>query len=450
MDEIKRLRTLLAELMAKTKAITDKALAEERDTTDEETEKVEGFLAVIDTAKADLDKAESKAKTLARVAALSAPAPSGIPTPRLQPQGTDPVRVQVVGATRDRDTCHGYATPREFLNDVFTMAMTKREPEALRGLRISATAGSDEAGEYADPYGGYLVPEGFIPQLRMTSPEADPMGSAVTTIPMATGSVSFPARVDKTHSSSVSGGLRVYRRAEADTSASSRTEFEKIRIDATGLFGISYATEELIADSPISFIALLEQGFRDEFQSVIVNERLNGTGVGQMTGILNSGCVVSVAKETSQVAKTIVYENIVNMYSRLWGKDRGIWLVNHDCLPQLMQMTQSVGTGGVPVWQNSAIPGTPNTLIGLPVIMTEYTKTIGTVGDIILGNWSQYIQGVRSTLTGAESVHVRFTTAERCFRFMMRIGGACWWRSALTPKNSTTTLSPFVTLATRA
>ena len=46
-------------------------------------------------------------------------------------------------------------------------------------------------------------------------------------------------------------------------------------------------------------------------------------------------------------------------------------------------------------------------------------------------------------------MHVRFLAAERAFRFYRRNDGQWWWRSALTPRAGST-LSPVVTLATRA
>ncbi len=63
---------------------------------------------------------------------------------------------------------------------------------------------------------------------------------------------------------------------------------EQVRLEATGLFGLSYATEELLTLSPISFVAILEQGFRDQFTFAMVNEKLNGTGAGQYMGILKA------------------------------------------------------------------------------------------------------------------------------------------------------------------
>ena len=261
--------------------------------------------------------------------------------------------------------------------------------------------------------------------------------------------VDISARVDKNHTSSVSGGLRVYRRAETDTPASSRMEFEQVTLRAHALMGLAYATEELLARSPISFIALLEAGFRDEFGAKLMDERLNGSGVGMMEGVLKAPCVVSVAKETGQAADTVVYENVIKMRARCWRYGRAVWLANHDTLPQLMQLTIDVGTSGVPVWQPSAREDAPDMLLGRPIYFTEFCETVGDAGDMLLGVWSQYLEGTLTPQQSAESIHVRFVNHERTFKFWLENDGRCWWRAALTPRKSTASLSPFVTLAAR-
>src|SRR5690606_34274109 len=131
------------------------------------------------------------------------------------------------------------------------------------------------------------------------------------------------------------------------------------------------------------------------------------------------------------------------------GYGNAIWLANHDTLPQLMLMNQAIGTGGAVVWQPSAREGEPELLLGRPIVFTEFTKTIGDAGDIVLGNWSQYLEGTLTPMQQAESMHVRFENHERTFKFWVENDGRCWWRSPLTPKNSAATLSPFVTLAAR-
>lgn len=356
-----------------------------------------------------------------------------------------------VGRVHDNvkdDPKKGFASPREFILSVLNVGMGKSEPD--QRLRILAAAGSDEQGVYSDPYGGFLVPTGFTPDVLQLEAEDDQIAQRVTRVPMATPRVEIPARVDKNHTSSVSGGLTVSRRGETSSISSSRMEFEKVSLVATGLYGLTYVTEELLTDSPQSFAAILAAGFGDEFRSQIMQERLAGTGVGEFEGILNSPALVSIAKETGQAATTIVYENLVKMLARCWRSENAVWVVNHDCIPQLAQLSLSVGTGGGPIWIQSAVAGLPDMLLGRPVVYSEYCKTLGTKGDIYLANWSQYLEGVYQPMQSAESMHVRFVNHERTFKFWVRNAGMCWWRSALTPDQGSNTRSPFVSLDTRA
>ena len=87
--------------------------------------------------------------------------------------------------------------------------------------------------------------------------------------------------------------------------------------------------------------------------------------------------------------------------------------------------------------------------MGKPIFFIEDCSALGDKGDIICGNWSQYLEGFRGGMDFAESMHVRFEYNERAFRVVTRNDGAPWWRTALTPKKGNTR-SPFVTLAERA
>lgn len=349
-------------------------------------------------------------------------------------------------AFEDDPKC-GFTDPTEFLAQVISTNATGVMDDRLKFM---ATAGSDEAGTYADPYGGFLIPEGLAPGVLSIGPEADPIGSRVTNVPMASPTLRFNARVDKDHSSSVSGGLVVTRRQETQTQTSSRTTYEQITLNAHSLYGLSYASEEILERSPISFAAILQQGFKDQFSSHLINERLNGTGVGEFEGVMNNPALVSISIEAGQDADTIVYENLVKMRSRCWDYGNAVWMANHDTLPQLMSIVFPGTLGGFPIWQTSARDGEPDVLFGRPVIMTEYAQTLGDKGDLVLADWSQYLEGTLKPMRMAESVHVRFLAHERTFKFWVENDGRAWWRSALTPKNSTNTLSPFVTLNERA
>lgn len=349
-----------------------------------------------------------------------------------------------------KDPCVGYDSPTQYLTEV--MKVGEGRMDMSPQLRFLAAAGTDEHSTNKEVHGGFLVPEGFRPEVMSVDPEIDPTSSLVTRVPMAVDIVNIPARTDKDHSSSVSGGLAVYRRSETQSVNSSRMNLENVRLEASALMGLSYASEELLERSAVSFIALLEAGFRDEFSSKQFQERLTGVGAGSPVGILNAACTVTVAKEGGQSADTILGANIMKMRQRAWRYGRSIWMANHDTYPQISQAHISLTNDDVPLFVPGNGVDVPDTLLGRPIYFTEYCETLGDKGDIILADWSQYLWG---TLGGegvnmAESMHVRFVNHERTFKFYTYNTGAPWWASPLTPKNSSTTLSPFVTLAARA
>ena len=179
-------------------------------------------------------------------------------------------------------------------------------------------------------------------------------------------------------------------------------------------------------------------------------ERIDGTGVGQMLGVLRSLCLITVDKEVAQAASTITGTNLITMASRCWGygDPSSIWLANHDALPQL---TAAVDANGEKVLTYATTDRGPAFFIlGRPLFLTEFCPTLGTVGDVILGVWSEYLDGTYEPVRGVSSVHVRFIEDEKSFKFWTRLDGAPWWNSVLTPRIGAATLSPFVTLAERA
>jgi HK97 family phage major capsid protein len=170
---------------------------------------------------------------------------------------------------------------------------------------------------------------------------------------------------------------------------------------------------------------------------------------------MTSKCLVTVAKEVGQTAKTLVFDNIIKMWMRMYaaGRTNAVWFINSDTLLQLMTMNMAVGTGGIPVYMPAnGLAGQPyGTLFGRPVIEIEHCQTLGTTGDVILADLSQYYLGRKSTdIESASSIHLRFDYGETAFRWIVRVDGQPSWSSDITPKNGSNTVSPIVALATRA
>lgn len=431
---IQDLARLKDELIGKAQSIDDAAKAENRELTDAEDAQANDFLSQADEISNHINKRNQRNERAQKAASLRGNA-------------TEPAKPALTTSGLkhgfEEDPAHGFKSRAEFFSTVMNVGISgKCNDERLNYLN---TVGSDEHSTSNDPYGGFLIPEQFVGGLLTVDPETDFLAGRTQAVPLSSNRAYLNARVDKNHSTSVTGGLRVYRRAEASTVEASRMETERVYLNAESLMGIAYASEELIQDSPVTLAAMVGNSFAQEFSSKLLNERINGTGVGEFEGVLNAPSLITVAKESGQSADTLVYANLAKMYARCWGKDRAIWIANHNVLPQLITMT----TNNNPVWQPSLRDGVPMTVLGRPIFFTEYCSTLGDAGDIIFGDWSQYLEGTRQGISSAESMHVRFVYNERAFRFTLRNDGRSWWRSPLTPKNGDT-LSPFVTLAARA
>ena len=309
-------------------------------------------------------------------------------------------------------------------------------------------------GESFGDAGGFLVPEEFRPDLMQIPLEQSIIRPRAFTMPMASASLRIPAVKDSSHASNLFGGVSASWGSEAEdiSSSSNQPAFGQVVLDAHKLTGYTVVSNELIQDSAIAVDTLLSRMFGQAISYFEDVAFISGTGAGQPQGILNSECLVTVAKETGQAATTIVKENLDKMYARLLPSSHGnaVWIANSDIFPQLASLSQAVGTGGGPVWVSQMAGGPPTSIYGHPVIFTEKAATLGTVGDIMLVDLSYYLIGDRQALTTAASPHVRFVNQETVFSFTERLDGRMWLDSALTPRTGSNTVSPAVALATRS
>jgi len=359
----------------------------------------------------------------------------------------------------DKDEKGGFLSLSDFAQHVARTDKSggrNMSEQLTKWLNKAASATSLVEGE--DQYGGYLIPPEFRNQLMMAVDQMNEIMPRCTQVPMRSTMVKIPYVNGFDESGSlVYGGIQWKWLDELATKTETRPKFGRITLELKKIAGLAYASDEILEDSPMSMENILRNGFRDGLNFTLNNVFIRGTGAGQPLGILNAPCLVSVGKETGQLADTIVFENIVKMYARMHDVSGAVWLANQNCLPQLAAMSLSVGTGGAPVWLPAGgISGAPyDTLMGKPLIWSKHCSTLGDQGDIILADWSQYLVGQKSgqSATGKfdTSIHLKFDADQTCFRFVFRIDGQPWWPSALTPPQATTdTLSPFVVLDERA
>lgn len=458
MATIREMTAERAQHVKAAKTILDAAKADgDRDLSAEEAEQVDDYMAKVEALDGQIEAKQQAQARRDRVNDLASGLAEPAPTRRQSasiPEGiTDTRDVGSVRARVEDDPRGGFKSAGHYLMSVVKAGMS--EAGAIRAgvderLQPLAAAGSDEHSTLSDSRGGFLIPEGFLNTLLQVTPEADPTAGLVTNIPMGTDVVKIPARVDKNHTSSVSGGFSVAYGAETAQIASSRTKFEQIKLEAHRKAGLAYVSEELLTRSPQSFVAIVQAGFGQEIASVNFQKYLRGTGVGEPMGVFNSGAFIEVAKETSQTADTINGTNIAKMRARCWNYSNAIWIANHDTYVQLATAHIAGTNGDVFLFAPGNGTDVPPTLLGRPIFFSEYAATLGDANDISLHVPSEYLRGMLGGMETSESPHIRFDYHERAFKIVMYDDGQPWWSAALTPNKSSSTLSPFVGLAARA
>ena len=176
---------------------------------------------------------------------------------------------------------------------------------------------------------------------------------------------------------------------------------------------------------------------------------LNGSGAQEPLGVLNCPSVISVDKEAAQANDTIVYENISNMFARMYpaGRSRAIWLANETTIPQLLSLTVDVGTSGEVIKVFNENNGNFS-ILGRPVVFTPNLPVLGDANDIVFVDLSQYAIGIRREMRLEKSNIPGWTQDLVSYRVIVRVDGMGTWESAITPRNGDT-LSWCVGLAAR-
>lgn len=303
--------------------------------------------------------------------------------------------------------------------------------------------------------GGYLVMPEFAAGI-IDRVYANDLWSRTDHYTVTGNSMTFNVNAETSRANgSRHGGLRGYWLGEGATKTASAPTIRQVTMKLVKLAVVVYLTDELLEDTGNVLRDYVTRKAAEEFNFMIGDSLINGTGVGQPLGILNAPSLVSVAKETGQAADTIVPENIVKMQARFFAPNdpNSVWLHNQDIGPQLHLMTLGIGTAGQVVFMPpGGLSSAPYaTLQGRPLLPTEFNPTLGDQGDIIKADLGQILSISKGGIMSAASIHVEFLTDQTALRFVMRLNARPWETAPITPyKGSANTQSNFVTLDARA
>jgi HK97 family phage major capsid protein len=288
--------------------------------------------------------------------------------------------------------------------------------------------------------GGFLVPGEFTARLMDDSLGDEIIRPGAENYALNQSSRVIAAWDSADHSSNLYGGWSMQWLGETDPGDIQTGKVRAMTITAKKGALFSECSRELLNDAD-GFEAGLGLGLRRAIGFYLDNAYIEGNGVAKPLGIINCPSSIQVDRTT---AGTLAYGDFVNMWSRLHGsfKSNSVWIINHDCASALLNLQDGAGRliyltesrGGV-------VQDIPQQIFGRPVYWTEKNPGLGSLGDVILVDRSQYAIGMAGDLLLDKSNAPKWTSDIISFRAIVRVDGDSLWDKAITPKHGANTLS---------
>lgn len=403
----------------------------------------------------DVEIAEFEAEEKAQIERLAALDKRREQLGRSATGGTAPkIDITREEGTDEKGKCIVYSSLGEQIRDVvrFCRQPTHRIERLERAQKIMTFATGLSEGVAQD--GGYLLQTDYAAQLFDRTYSEGSIARLCARNGVSGSGIKIPALDESSRANGQRyGGIRTYWENEADTVTGTKPKFRLMELALKKLMGAFVLTDEMVEDLPFltSYVSNL---FPKEFAFKVDDGVFRGTGSGQMLGILNAACLLTVAKESGpQTADTVLFNNITKMETAMWagGLGNSVWTINKNVKPQLQSMIIPNSTVAVYMPPAGLSGEKYSTIYGRPSLVTEYNPKLGDVGDILLGDFSQYQIIDKGSVQSAQSIHVYFLQAEQVLRFVMRIDGQPLWDSALTPYQAASgeKESPFIVLEAR-
>lgn len=442
------LETRVGEITASVEAFRVRAEAGE-ELTDDEVQQIEDEAA-------ELEKLNKKIKALK----LLAPQGQGrrtAPENRTEPAGGG--RRTVAAEPRQDAQRMGFRSFGEFAQTVQNHYRGNVTDHVTRLRNQATTFGNEGVG--AD--GGFLIPPSFSANIWTKVNGIDNLLSRCT--PLNTDGNSLTIPKDETTPWDTTKGVQVYWEGEGAQIPQTKGLFEMGQLRLSKLTALVPISEEMMQDAS-GLESWLNAKAPQKMASKINTGIVAGTGAGQPLGMIPGysavgASVIQVNKETSQPAGTVWFANINKMWGRMYAgwRANAVWLINQDVEPQLEGMA-FVGNGITPTAASSTPaylpPGGLNDapyarLKGRPVLPIEACAALGSLGDIILCDLSQYwaLTKAGGAIQTDTSIHLYFDQALMAFRFIFRVNGQPAWSAPIARQNGSNTLSWAVALQAR-
>ena len=392
----------------------------------------------IDDLSAEADKLSGQIDTAERAQAVKDKAASsaGRKTVAAAPAPTQAAREVTV--TSRNDKLGGFASAGEWFMAV------KRAAHGDIDKRFQNAVLQEKIGED----GGFLVPE-EISSAILKKMEGDESLMARCNVTQVSGN-SLSLQVDENQP--WTGGITAYWVGEGQSITSSKPNFKQAQFRLQKVAALVYATDELLEDAT-ALASYIGNNAPAAIMHQVNKAILSGNGAGKPQGIINSPFTYTVSKESMQSADTVLAENVLKMYSRMFPGSRAnaAWFIHPQVEEQLRLLEDGAGNY-IYLAPGGQMNQTPyGSLLGRPVIpLMGGMPAIGDLGDILFADLSYYYMirkasGVKS----ATSIHMNFDKEQTAFRFSLRLDGRCPFQAPVTTENGNYKMSAFVQLEAR-
>lgn len=438
---MKKLKQKRAELIDKASAIAAKAEEGGRELTSEEADSINATMEEVNALTGEIESAQKSVNAVTSLNAAKAALETAEPV-RSLPVG-DVAVLGDVHDLREDDPTGGFKSLGEYAEAIYHAAIPTTK---IVDERLTIGAAITGMGQKEGSIGGFGVPDQHANTIWMGLQEGgDSLLSQTDNFTVEGDILDFPA-VNETSRADGSrwGGVRAFWLAEGDQATDSNPTLRKVVLEPQQLIVKTTVTNKLLKNNTVALDQFITRAAISEIDFMTGDAIINGTGVGQPLGILNSGAEVQVARAGGNAVATA---DIDKMRARLHPRAvRGAgWKINQEVLPEIASLED--GNGNALLRANRSLEGPEiMTLKGLPVEVIEYAAALGTTGDIILASMKGYTTGTRGGIDASMSIHLRFDFLESVFLWVFEVDGKPWLQQPITPFKGNDTLSHFVTL----
>lgn len=285
-------------------------------------------------------------------------------------------------------------------------------------------------GSFTNQTNAGIVPIDFYDQLLSYLIEVSGVMQTGPTVLNTAGGEPIQVPIVQQHTGLTTAGAQVsVSAAQSATLATADPGFGQKTLTANKFGILIQVARELIDDSGVNLLGYLAMSAGRAIGNALGNALINGgSGIsGSILGapIAVTGGSASAVSGTNQVAGGPSYGNLIDMEYAVIAPYRQsrscYWLAADQTMGALRKLTDTVGR---PLWEPSTVLGSPDLLLGKPLVADPFMPAYGTSAtSIAFGDFSQYFVRMVGGVRFERSDDFAFGSDLVSFRAIIRADG---------------------------